>query len=55
MVLQPGQPAPSFAGSAVINGDFKDIKNADYSGKYVILFFYPADLYVPATCLALND
>ena len=48
MVLQPGQPAPDFAGTALINGEFKDIKNADYSGKYVVLFFYPADLYVPA-------
>lgn len=48
MVLQPGQPAPDFAGTAVINGDFKDIKLSDYSGKYLVLFFYPSDLYGPA-------
>ena len=55
MVLQPGQPAPDFAGTALINGEFKDIKNADYAGKYVVLFFYPSDLYVPAIWLARSD
>ncbi|KAL2725097.1 peroxiredoxin [Vespula squamosa] len=37
------KPAPDFAGTAVINGDFKDIKLSDYRGKYVVLFFYPLD------------
>jgi alkyl hydroperoxide reductase subunit AhpC len=57
MVLQPGQPAPDFAGSAVINGEFKEIKNADYSGKYVVLFFYPSDFtfVCPTEILAFND
>lgn len=43
--LQPGQPAPDFGGSAVINGQLKQLKLAEYRGKYVVLFFYPADLY----------
>ena len=38
------KPAPDFAGTAVMNGDFKDIKLSDYKGKYVVLFFYPLDL-----------
>lgn len=41
---QVQQPAPDFSGTAVVNGDFKDIKLSDYRGKYVVLFFYPLDL-----------
>lgn len=40
------KPAPEFCGTAVIKGDFKEIKLSDYKGKYVVLFFYPLDLYV---------
>jgi alkyl hydroperoxide reductase subunit AhpC len=36
--------APDFKTSAVVgDGDFKDISLSDYKGKYVVLFFYPAD------------
>lgn len=38
------QPAPEFQGIAVIDGTFKEIKLADFRGKYLVLFFYPADL-----------
>lgn len=38
------KPAPNFAGTAVVNGAFKDISLADYKGKYLVLFFYPLDL-----------
>lgn len=38
------KPAPSFAGTAVVNGAFKEINLAQYKGKYVVLFFYPLDL-----------
>ena len=38
------QPAPDFAGTAVIKGDFKHIKLTDYRGKYIVLYFYPLDL-----------
>lgn len=37
-------PAPNFNGTAVINGDFKNIQLSDYKGKYVVLVFYPLDL-----------
>lgn len=43
-VLQ--KPAPAFQGTAVVNGEFKDISLSDYKGKYLVLFFYPLDLYV---------
>lgn len=43
---QVQKPAPDFCGTAVIKGDFKEIKLSDYKGKYVVLFFYPLDLYV---------
>ena len=42
--LEISKPAPDFAGTAVVKGDFKDIKLSDYKGKYVVLFFYPLDL-----------
>jgi len=35
--------APDFAGTAVVNGTFKDIQLKDYKGKYLVLFFYPLD------------
>lgn len=38
------KPAPAFKGTAVVNGDFKEISLADYKGKYLVLFFYPLDL-----------
>lgn len=40
------KPAPDFKGTAVVNNDFKDIQLSDYKGKYLVLFFYPLDLYV---------
>ena len=43
-VPQLQKPAPAFKGTAVVNGQFKDIQLSDYKGKYVILFFYPLDL-----------
>jgi alkyl hydroperoxide reductase subunit AhpC len=36
-------PAPQFAGPAVVDGQFKDIKLSDYKGKWVVFFFYPLD------------
>ena len=38
-------PAPDFKGKAVVNGEFKDIQLSDFRGKYLVLFFYPLDLY----------
>lgn len=38
-----GHQAPDFEATAYANGEFKTIKSADFKGKWVILFFYPAD------------
>lgn len=38
------EPAPHFEGKAIIDGQIKDIRLADFAGKYLVLFFYPLDL-----------
>lgn len=50
-------PAPDFQGKAVINGQFKDISLKDYTGKYLVLFFYPLDFtfVCPTEVIAFND
>ena len=37
------EEAPGFTEDAYINEDIKKISLADYRGKWVVLFFYPAD------------
>jgi len=51
------QPAPDFCGKAVVNKEFKDIKLADYKGKYLVLFFYPLDFtfVCPTEIIAFSD
>ncbi|XP_043250631.1 peroxiredoxin 1 [Colletes gigas] len=51
------KPAPAFKGTAVVNGDFKDISLSDYKGKYVVLFFYPLDFtfVCPTEIIAFSD
>ncbi|XP_044741242.1 peroxiredoxin 1-like isoform X2 [Chrysoperla carnea] len=52
-----GKRAPEFAGTAVVNGQFKDIKLDDYKGKYLVLFFYPLDFtfVCPTEIIAFSD
>jgi alkyl hydroperoxide reductase subunit AhpC len=38
------KPAPDWNGTAVVDGDFKEIKLSDFKGKYLVFFFYPLDL-----------
>ena len=38
------KPAPHFEGTAVVNGNFEELKLSDYKGKYLVLLFYPMDL-----------
>ncbi|XP_044017090.1 peroxiredoxin-like isoform X2 [Aphidius gifuensis] len=40
---QVQKPAPHFSGTAVVNGEFKDIQLLDYRGNYIVLLFYPLD------------
>ena len=36
--------APEWEATAVINGEFKELKLSQFRGKYVVFFFYPLDL-----------
>ncbi len=49
--------APDFAADAVVGADFKNIKLADYKGKWVVLFFYPLDFtfVCPTEITAFSD
>lgn len=38
-----GSPAPPFSLDGVVNLEFKKVGLGDYRGKWVVLFFYPAD------------
>lgn len=42
------KPAPQFEADAVFDGVIKKVSLADYKGKFVVLLFYPLDLYVHA-------
>jgi len=37
------EPAPEFTQDAFVNNEVKKISLSDYKGKWVVLFFYPAD------------
>uniref|UniRef100_A0A8C6YP06 thioredoxin-dependent peroxiredoxin n=1 Tax=Nothoprocta perdicaria TaxID=30464 RepID=A0A8C6YP06_NOTPE len=52
----PG-PAPYWEGTAVINGEFKELKLTDYEGKYLVFFFYPLDFtfVCPTEIIAFSD
>ena len=51
------KPAPDFSGTAVINGEFTEIKLSDYKGKYLVFFFYPLDFtfVCPTEIIAFSD
>lgn len=51
------QPAPHFEATAVVNGEFNNLKLSDYHGKYVILMFYPLDFtfVCPTELIAFSD
>ena len=58
MCIQVQQKAPDFTATAVIGGEFKQIKLSDYQGKkYIILFFYPLDFtfVCPTEIIAFSD
>ena len=53
----PGMKAPDFAGSTWCNDSWNDVQLSDYSGKWLILFFYPMDFgYIaPSELMALEE
>lgn len=65
-VLQVGQPAPSFGGTAVVGSGFAplaydkgtlSVGSDKFTGKYVVLFFYPLDFtfVCPTEIIAFSD
>uniref|UniRef100_A0A3Q3BRN9 Peroxiredoxin-1 n=1 Tax=Kryptolebias marmoratus TaxID=37003 RepID=A0A3Q3BRN9_KRYMA len=54
---QIGKPAPEFKATAVVDGQFKEIKLSDYKGKYLVFFFYPLDFtfVCPTEIIAFSD
>lgn len=38
------KPAPYFSGTAVVNGEFRELNLTQFEGKYLVFFFYPLDL-----------
>ena len=51
------KPAPYFSGTAVVKGEFTDLKLTDFAGKYLILLFYPLDFtfVCPTEIIAFSD
>ncbi|CAH0401611.1 unnamed protein product [Chilo suppressalis] len=51
------KPAPHFEATAVVNGEFNTLKLSDFSGKYVVLLFYPLDFtfVCPTELIAFSD
>ncbi|KAJ8027160.1 Peroxiredoxin-4 [Holothuria leucospilota] len=54
---QISKPAPPFEGTAVVNGEFKDMKLSHFAGKYLVLLFYPLDFtfVCPTEIIAFSD
>ena len=40
---QISKPALHWEGTAVVGGEFKELKLTDYLGKYLVFFFFPLD------------
>ena len=57
MSVQVGQPAPDFMATAVIDGQFEQVKLSSFRGKNVVLFFWPLDFtfVCPTEIVAFND
>jgi alkyl hydroperoxide reductase subunit AhpC len=43
MSVQIGKQAPDFSAEAYHQGAFETLRLSDFRGKWVVLFFYPAD------------
>jgi alkyl hydroperoxide reductase subunit AhpC len=58
MAAHVQKEAPDFSATAVIDGQFKNVRLSDYRGqKYVVLFFYPLDFtfVCPTEIIAFSD
>jgi peroxiredoxin (alkyl hydroperoxide reductase subunit C) len=43
MSVKVGKKAPEFTADALDRGEVRKLSLADYRGRWVMLFFYPAD------------
>ena len=43
MSVTVGKTAPEFTADALVHGEVRKVRLADYQGRWVVLFFYPAD------------
>jgi len=43
MSAQIGQKAPDFKMQGIFKGEIRDINLEDFTGKWIVLFFYPGD------------
>mgnify|MGYP005844485589 FL=1 len=50
MIAQVSKKAPDFTAKAFHKGEFKTVSLSDYLGKWVVLFFYPADFTFVCPC-----
>lgn len=55
--IQLTAPAPTFQGTAVLDGEFKTVSLNDFKGSYLVLLFYPTDFtfVCPTEITAFND
>ena len=52
-----GHPAPAFKTMALVGDSFKEVSLDQYLGRYVVLFFYPADFtfVCPTEIISFSD
>jgi alkyl hydroperoxide reductase subunit AhpC len=57
MAVYVQKVAPEFTATAVVGGEFKEVRLSDYRGKYVVFFFYPLDwtFVCPTEIIAFSD
>ena len=55
--VQVGKQAPHFSADAVVDGEIKHVSFEQYSGKWLVLFFYPLDwtFVCPTEILEFSD
>ena len=53
MALQPTMDAPKFKGTAVVNGQFKEISLDDYKGRVLVLMLVDIQLLKSMTLIII--
>ena len=50
-----GKPAPAFSGTAVLNGEFKELKLSDYLGTFLTPFFLNFPSHLTLYCFTIQN